>query len=212
MPHDDITHYVAEGLLITLSSHNGSSGSDITVSGRGYDPAENLSIYFADQKIGSAQADNNGRFSRAVQMPYIKTTTADIRVVGDISGKHYSTNFQLDGINYPGNLDRNSLLIALDNYEVLPGAEITIKGQGYNPNEYVLIYADFDKISVVKADSNGRFTQLVKIPENKSGKIEIRAFGYDSAKSYTINLIVKDNNRYVHEDENIHHWTKGHTR
>lgn len=95
MPNDAATFIIEENLSITLDSRIATSGSVIMISGQGFDPSENLSIYLADKKIVSIIADANGRFLKNMTIPQIKPGKMDIRVTGESSGKSYSTGFQV---------------------------------------------------------------------------------------------------------------------
>jgi len=96
MPSDTVTYTIEENLALSLDRYRAASGSEIIISGQGFSPNENLSIYLANGKIDSTRAGDNGRFSKILIIPTIKPGKMDIRVVGEDSDRNYSVGFQIE--------------------------------------------------------------------------------------------------------------------
>jgi len=175
-----------ESVFLSVNLNSATPGSEVFLSGRGFDPGEEVSIYLADKKVSSAKADNYGRFYRAVVVPSIKSGLTNIKAMGESSNKNYEVNFQIEGATIP----TGSKPVMLDKYSAISGEEILVSGIGYNPKEYVLIYLSFDKIGVALVDSAGAFSKTVKIPTVQSGAKEIRVQGNDSAISHSVDFWV----------------------
>lgn len=175
-----------ESVFLSVNLNSATPGSEVFLSGRGFDPGEEVSIYLADKKVSSAKADNYGRFYRAVVVPSIKSGLTNIKAMGESSNKNYEVNFQIEGATIP----TGSKPVMLDKYSAISGEEILVSGIGYNPKEYVLIYLSFDKIGVALVDSAGAFSKTVKIPTVQSGAKDIRVQGNDSAISHSVDFRV----------------------
>jgi len=85
---------IKEALALSLNHYTAATGTNITLSGAGYLPNEDLKITFADV-ISNATTDNNGRFTKTLIVPEAKKDTVDIKVDGLKSKLTYSTTFKV---------------------------------------------------------------------------------------------------------------------
>jgi len=194
---DNKVCFIAESLSLTLDINHALAGSEVRLSGRGYSPGENLSIYLANKKISSVYADNIGRYAKTIIIPSYNANTlefkpgkADIKVVGDSSGRTYSTNFQIDAI-----IDNSGVLglaPQVSKRHGLPGEVVVLSGLIFNPGEYLFIYFDNKKIDNVYADLSGNFSKAIVVPNVKPGKYEIK-IGPQFGSGYIITFEVDDN-------------------
>ena len=133
--------------------------------------------------------------------PEFKPGKMDIRILGDSSGKTYSTNFQIDGVETSAD---NGFALSVNKQHGIAGEEVVINGSGFNQREYLLIYFGGKKIDAVYADNIGSFSKVIAVPNVRPGKYDIKV-GPPSGNGYIITFEVDKNY------ENIFHWTKRHT-
>jgi hypothetical protein len=83
-----------ENLYLNLDHGFGTQQTNITLSGGGYFPNENLNISFGGIKTTS-QTDARGHFTQNLSVPNIASGLIDIKVVGVTSNLSYSTSFRV---------------------------------------------------------------------------------------------------------------------
>jgi len=88
--------YPLENLYLRLDKPRATVNSDIMLSGGGFLPKEQLSISFAGTYVKTINADDNGRFSSILKVPYVSLGRHDIKVEGLKSALHYSISFQVE--------------------------------------------------------------------------------------------------------------------
>lgn len=83
-----------------------------------------------------------------------------------------------------------NLFLRLNNSFGAPYAKITLTGGGYFPNE--LLNIDFGGTKAkAQADSRGRFTQELTVPDLKPGSTDIKVDGADSKATYSISFRIQ---------------------
>ncbi|MFA6514265.1 MAG: hypothetical protein WCT50_03205 [Patescibacteria group bacterium] len=84
-----------------------------------------------------------------------------------------------------------NLFLKLDNTQASLNSSVVVSGGGFLPNEELSVSLD-NRISIVKADTRGRFSSIVKIPaNNKKGAQDIRVDGASSKLHYSVSLRVE---------------------
>ncbi len=83
-----------------------------------------------------------------------------------------------------------NLFLNLDRSWALPKTTSTVSGGGYWPNEILDINLANSNVSV-SADSRGRFTKTINVPDVKAGQYDIKVTGRSSGATYSISLQVK---------------------
>jgi len=85
-----------------------------------------------------------------------------------------------------------NLYLNLDSSAGASGKLITVSGGGYLPNEKLsLNFAGSN--SETQADSRGRFSQSLVVPELKVGGVDIKVVGVNSKLSYSISFLITAN-------------------
>jgi len=86
-----------ENLYLLLDKNSAAPNSQVSVSGGGYLPEENLEISFDGLKQTTVKADNRGRFSAIITVPSKATPgSKDIKVTGLSTKLHYSISFRVE--------------------------------------------------------------------------------------------------------------------
>ncbi|MDA3802484.1 MAG: hypothetical protein PF488_01120 [Patescibacteria group bacterium] len=86
--------YPKENLFLNLSHNRAKNKADITISGGGYLPNEELKINFAGDKF-TTKSNDMGRFETDIKVPQYKYGVVDIKVDGQSSKLTYSTSFEI---------------------------------------------------------------------------------------------------------------------
>lgn len=85
-----------------------------------------------------------------------------------------------------------NLALNLDHTFGAPKAIVTLSGAGFFPNENLHILVGGTKNAVITADSRGRFTKEVTIPELNAGRTDIKVDGETSLLTYSISFTVTE--------------------
>lgn len=92
---EETDKFASENLFLKLDKSRAAVNSEIMITGGGYFPYEDLNITFGKEKY-STKTDINGRFSKIITVPQLKTGGYDIKVSGLESTLHYSISFQVE--------------------------------------------------------------------------------------------------------------------
>jgi hypothetical protein len=83
-----------------------------------------------------------------------------------------------------------NLFLNLDKNRVYVNHELYVSGGGFRPNEALTINFGRTKTDA-EADFRGRFSQIIIVPELKSGRHDIKVEGNDSGLHYSISITVE---------------------
>lgn len=84
-----------EPLFLRVDRNNVAPGSDISLRGGGMGVEEGVNIEFGGEEYRT-YTDQNGRFSKVIEVPELDSGSYDIRVTGEISGLSYSLAFRVN--------------------------------------------------------------------------------------------------------------------
>lgn len=84
---------------------------------------------------------------------------------------------------------KEALALSFDHYVATPGATVTLSGAGYLPNEDLKINFG-GTVTQIKADRNGRFKQLLTVPDSNSKNIDAKVDGLTSKLTYSTSFKV----------------------
>ena len=87
--------YASENLFLNLDKNRAPANSQVSLSGGGFFPNENLSVNLANAKI-TVQADKRGRFTTLLTIPSANPKRYDIKVDGQSSKLTYSISFEIE--------------------------------------------------------------------------------------------------------------------
>lgn len=83
-----------------------------------------------------------------------------------------------------------NLFLKLDKVNALPNSSVVVSGGGFLPNEELTINFG-TQITNAKADSRGRFSATVKVPDIKKGGHDIRVEGVSSKLHYSTSFKIQ---------------------
>lgn len=84
-----------------------------------------------------------------------------------------------------------NLFLNLDKTVGYPNYQVKLSGGGFLPNEDLAISFNNNSLTTVKADSRGRFSTTIKIPDARPGSYDIKVSGNNSKSHYSISFQVK---------------------
>lgn len=178
-----------EVAAISLSRGEGPSGTEVTVTGSGFEGGEIVDIRFHTEKVGEAQVDGDGGFVGDVTIPgsfdaFAGGQSFDISASGRSSVRHASQPFKLLAGGGPGT---GPASISLSNGTGPSGTQITVTGQNFTPGEEVTVRFATTEMGRAIADAQGRFSLDARIPGNMDPfaprQVTIVATGRQSVKS-----------------------------
>ena len=154
---------------LSLDPPQGMSGSQVTVTGSGFEPGENVTVAF-DTCHGNVvtTASSTGTFALNVQMSTSLYWCA-VAAEGDSSRLSAQKTFTLLGNGgLPGSQGGSSgTSLSLDPPQGMSGSQVTVTGSGFEPGENVTVAFDTCHGNVVTtASSTGTFALNVQMSTN----------------------------------------------
>lgn len=186
------TYVLLASSSIAISPLNGPNGTSVTVTGQGYNPGEQVQIYWdstgsSGTLLKTVTADSLGAISTTITTP--NATAGGHLIVGKgvTSGHKPSRTFTVTATVSP------SINITTTSGPV--GTTVPITGQGYAPGETVDIRWDRSSGTVLKtvtASSSGTFSTSATVPEAGAGKHLFvgvgRTSGAKPSRSFTVTV------------------------
>ncbi len=149
----------------SISPTSGAAGTEVTVSGTGFEDDEDITIYFAGSKIDttptSVETDDLGSFSGIFIVPVKVRDTYTVKA-SDGTNKH-SVDFTITA--------GTSLSSTTGNVDT----ELTVSGTGFIANGTVTIKYDETQIATATTDADGAFSTIFDIPASLHGDHTITA-------------------------------------
>jgi hypothetical protein len=174
---------------LSLSTGTGPSGTEISLSGTGFDGGEAVEIRFHTDAMATAQADGAGAFSGIrARIPGTFDAFApqqfDIIAVGRSSSRSARATFELTRV--PGVTSTPTLSTSRGSGP--SGTVIMLSGAGFSGGEVVDIRFQTEAIATAQADTSGAFSGVqARIPGSFDAfapqQFEIVAVGRSSARS-----------------------------
>lgn len=152
---------------VAFDAYTGAPGQTIGFIGSGFIPGEEVVIYLdkATTPLADAKATNIGAISGRLTVPALTASTYTLTIVGSVSQTPLSIGFSIQGF-VPW--------VILGRYALTSGQGLGFTGQGFAPNEPVLVYLNGTTRSPalhVTADSSGRIVeQDTWMPSVASGR------------------------------------------
>jgi hypothetical protein len=167
-------------------------GSQVMLSGSGYQPNESITIRVNGQQVQTVNADNNGQFSNTVLNVPLSTSPGNYSVTATGNSSGNSASAQLTVVAFNA-----SLQLAGGNQ--VAGGTIWLNGHGFFNGEVVTFTLDGQNIgtnpSTVNASSNGDFSVSIALPGTLSpGSHTLVATGASSHASASVTLQVQGQN------------------
>ncbi len=169
----DIVTFALAPASITVNPKDGYVGTQITVSGTGFQAVKPVLINFDNDLVTTIFTDAYGRFTASFNVPF--------RVVG-----FYNVKVS-DGINTVTSIF--SIIVSTSISPITSAAspghvgnELTVSGAGFTVDGIVAITYDGNQIATATADTNGFFSTTFKAPASAAGKHVIIATDGRNAK------------------------------
>lgn len=166
----DVSSYVSTFFKVTsaeieLDLPDGTVGSEVTVTGRGFYSGRTVTIYYYNvirEKTGSVIASETGTF------------TYEFTIPASIAGTHKITAENVEG-NFAETEFEVIPSIALNLSSGSPWSLLTIAGNGFAARSQVSIHFGTYTVASVKTDEFGNFSVNFNIPEVNSGTHDVKA-------------------------------------
>jgi hypothetical protein len=152
---------------VALDAYTATPGQTIGFVGHGFIPGEEVLIYLGDaaNPLVQVRATVEGAVSGRLTVPSLVAGTYTLTTVGAVSQTPISVGFNIQGF---------APWVVLDRYALTPGEGLGFIGQGFAPNEPVLVYLNDSHGNPalhVTADSSGRIVvQDTWTPSGESGQ------------------------------------------
>lgn len=169
-----MTYFIVTARKITISPSSGYVGSTVTVSGSGFNPSRNVTIYFDTRTVRNITANSAGAFSGA-------TFTVPDSYRGTHSVKGRDTSGNSPGVNFR---TIQKITVIPDSGSV--GDTITVEGTGFASSLSISFYFNDQSISAgtTSTTTNGIFTNNnFTIPPSSRGSYTIKA--QDASANYS---------------------------
>ncbi|HEY83433.1 MAG TPA: hypothetical protein G4O01_09160 [Dehalococcoidia bacterium] len=142
---------------IVLSPTSGAAGEMLSVSGRGFSAKSDIAIYFRYNEVAYARSDEVGNFGGALfNVPAMPPDIYEV-VAEDEDGNMAKANF---AIIAGARLDKTMASV---------GTELTISGTGFLAGGTITIKYDEVLIAAIRADANGAFRAIFRVPPSRHG-------------------------------------------
>ncbi len=165
---------------ITIDPTSGSPGSEITVTGTGFDSGSKITIEFDRDEVRTTpltvSTDSDGSFDADFFLPVIDSGTYEVEAE-DEDGNKAQEDFTLaagvDLSKTTGNV----------------GDDIIFSGTGFRPNATVTItYAPLSTVATTTADANGAFSATFTVPASQHGQHTVTASDGTNAITATFTM------------------------
>ncbi|MBI2955492.1 MAG: hypothetical protein HYY30_14350 [Chloroflexi bacterium] len=181
------------GAIILLNPATGTRGSNIGVSGVGFDAGATVDIYLQVREgaqlesLGFAQVDKGGGFGGfSFRIPEDLTSDTFTIVAQQHDGKFKASA--------KGRITGSSVSVKLGTQVGKAGDTTTVSGKGFAPNENVFVYFNSlaaDPIATLKADGSGGLGRMsIKVPFGPSGDNSFIFVGEDSQSPVTVQFFM----------------------
>ncbi len=164
-----------------ISINTGMVGSDIPISGSGFNASSAITIKFDSFSIGTAKADENGSFSYALKIP--STTVGDHEVIATDGVNQISFKVRVTPTPRPA-----PEVVAPGVTTGYIGTDIKLSGTYFTAGATLSVLFDNAVIASVPIDNNGSFSTSVKIPTAKSGNHTITVTDGTTTKTYNFTI------------------------
>lgn len=147
---------------ISIGETSGCVGDELLVEGRGFADDEDVTLYIDGTEMGSSSTDSSGSFNTTCVIPPCGQGRQTIKVE-DEADNYDTVDFVV----------RHSL--SIEPVEGTPGMELSLDGDGFNPDTDVSIMFGEEEVDVVHTGHDGSFTAVIVVPGGASGAYQIKA-------------------------------------
>jgi uncharacterized protein YkwD len=189
--------------LITVSPTSAPAGTVVSFSGQGFNPGEQVNITWdthTGKLLGYVRAGADGTISGKVTVPANATAgTHYLYARGQTSSITVRRGITITVPQAMATVAMEQTRITLGQSGLAMGQSVALTGQGYQPGEKVSItVGQGTRVATVTADSNGRFSTTITIPDAIPYADQpqvLRATGADSKKQAEAPFTVSNSDR-----------------
>jgi len=155
---------------LTMSISSGVPGDQVTASGSGFKPAENVDVSFNGASVGTAPVGADGSFSLSFKVP--NQAPGQYAVVAkQASGANATSSFTVN----PG---KSALTFSVA--QAAPGTSLTVTSGGFQPGETVVLTFNSVEVGSATVDTTGAMSVTFVVPTVGAGQYEVMAMGQTS--------------------------------
>ncbi len=163
---------------MTISPTSGAAGTQMTISGKGFEASKNIAITFrgitALTTPPTVVSDAAGNFSASMTLPASAGGPQPIGVSdGTNSG---SANFTVSSTSTI-NVNRGNI-----------GTSVSVTGAGFNAGSPVVVRWDAAQVAQTTADATGAFSATFRVPPSKGGEHTVTVFDGTTTKNFTFTV------------------------
>jgi len=174
--------------VVALDAYTATPGQAVGFTGNGFIPGEEILIYLGKATAPQVpvSATDTGAISGHLTVPSLPAATYTLTFVGSISQTPISVGFSIQGY---------APWVVLNRYTLSSGQGLGFIGQGFAPNEPVLVYLNgtiTTPVLTLTADSSGRIVQQdTWMPSGASGRNVLTFVGQWSKASTVAEFTVQ---------------------
>jgi hypothetical protein len=181
---------------VVINPTSGEAGATVTASGTGFGRRQEVVVYFKGAGVATVTTESSGSFDTTFKVPALE------KGIYDVEAEDEDKN--LDKVKFtiatpatptptppPSTLTPPSpspVAVDVSSTSGKVGADIMLTGAGFKANSSVTIKFDDKELATAKADANGIFMMLVKVPSSKSGEHTISITDGTSTKELTFTV------------------------
>jgi len=162
-----VAEFTVIGGVIELDLDEGPVGTEVEITGEGFDSREDIIIEYDGDEIdiesGDDETDRDGEFECTIII--LESTAGDhtITVIGDDSDRKAEAEFTVEPE------------ITIDPEKGSPGSEATVTGTGFASNSEVTIDLDRKEVATDETDKYGSFEVTFDLPQVEPGTYDVKA-------------------------------------
>jgi len=144
---------------VVIEPHEGTPGTEVTITGSGFNADTDVAISFGDEEIDVVHTANDGAFTALVLVP--GGASGEYEVKADDGEARDYDHFTLVSA---ASLSANSDTV---------GALLTVSGTGFLPLSDATVTYDGSQVAAAKTDSSGSFSITFAAPRSLHGEHEV---------------------------------------
>jgi len=166
-----VAEFTVIGGVIELDPEEAPVGTEVEITGEGFDSREDIIIEYDDDEIdiedGDDETDRDGEFECTIIIPESTAGDHTITVLGEDSDRQAEAEFTVEPE------------ITISPEEGSPGSKATVTGTGFASDSVVTI--DFDRKEMVtdETDDYGSFEVTFDLPQVEPGTYDVEAVDED---------------------------------
>lgn len=172
----EFTIVAALPATINLSTTTGYVGTEVTVSGTGFQDSQSISITFDNDLATTTTTDDNGEFTAIFTVPVRSAGTYEIKVSD-------GTNTEEADFSISTSASISPTTSATSPGHV--GIELTVGGVGFTVGRTVTITYDGNQVTTATVNTDGTFSATFKVPASSGGAHTIIATDATNSREFT---------------------------